>query len=333
MDWGLIISEAARQFIGPQAVYFAIAAIGLNIHFGYTGLLNFGHAGFLAVGAYGLAISIDQGLPWPVGVLIGLGAAIVFALILGFPTLRLRADYLAIVTIAASEIVRILVRATTFPGVGDNWREWTGGSQGINGFNRSFYDLNPYNERFLGFAPPQLWTITVGWFVVFVSVGIVGLLMRSPWGRALKAVREDEDAVRALGKNAYVIKMQSLVIGGMFGALGGMLFVLNQGSVQPTPQDLGTPKTFFIWVAMILGGTARLWGPVIGSMIFSGLLSLTDGVLRGAVNEGYVPEWLMDGVQVGQMRFILMGLGLMLLMMYRPQGIFGDKRELALDGH
>ncbi|MGH1503080.1 MAG: branched-chain amino acid ABC transporter permease [Acidimicrobiales bacterium] len=331
MDWGLILAESARQFIGPQAVYFAIAAIGLNIHFGYTGLLNFGHAGFLAVGAYGLAITVDQGGPWPLGVVIGLLAATVFALLLGIPTLRLRADYLAIVTIASSEIIRILVRATSFPGVGDQWREWTGGSQGINGFNRSFYSINPYNDRLLGFAPVQLWSITVGWALVFLSVLIVFLLMRSPWGRALKAVREDEDAVRALGKNAYVIKMQSLVIGGLFGALGGMLFVLNQGSVQPTPQDLGTPKTFFIWVAMILGGTARLWGPVIGSMIFSGLLSFTDLTLRAMVAEGYVPEWLMDGVQVGQMRFILMGLGLMLLMIFRPQGIFGDKRELALD--
>ena len=325
MDWAGILSESARQFVGIQAMYFAIAAIGLNIHFGFTGLLNFGHAGFLAVGAYGLGVTVtwlEQ--PWWLGVIVGLLASVVFALILGIPTLRLRADYLAIVTIAAAEIVRISVRTTAL-------RDVTGGSNGLNGFNRDFTALNPYNNSFLGFRPDQLWPLTVGWIVVLLSVGVTYLLMRSPWGRVLKAVREDEDAARALGKNAYSIKMQSLILGGLFGALAGMLWVLAQGSIQPSPQDFGAPKTFFIWVAMILGGTGRLWGPVIGAMIFSSLLQFTDLTLRGAVSAGYIPEWLMDGVQVGQMRFILMGLGLMLLMVFRPQGIFGDRREMALD--
>ena len=125
--------------------------------------------------------------------------------------------------------------------------------------------------------------------------------------------------------------MQSLVLGGVFGAIGGMMFVLAQGSVQPTPQDLGTPKTFFIWVALIFGGTARLWGPVIGSMLFSAILAFSDTALRQAVSADYIPKWLMDGVQVGQVRFIILGAGLMLLMIYRPQGLFGDKREMALD--
>lgn len=325
MDWGGILSETARQFVGLQAMYFAIAAIGLNIHFGFTGLLNFGHAGFLAVGAYGLGISVTYfELPWYVGIVVGILAAIIFALILGVPTLRLRADYLAIVTIAAAEIVRIAVRATAL-------RDVTGGSNGINGFNRDFMSLNPYDSSFAGFRPEQLWILTVGWIVVLLSVLVTFLLMRSPWGRVLKAVREDEDAARALGKNAYAVKMQSLVIGGVFGAIAGMLWVLGQGSIQPSPQDFGAPKTFFIWVAVILGGTARLWGPVIGAMIFSSFLSFTDLALRDAVREELIPTWIMDGVQVGQMRFILMGLGLMLLMAFRPQGIFGDRREMALD--
>lgn len=325
MDWTGILSESARQFVGIQAMYFAIAAIGLNIHFGFTGLLNFGHAGFLTVGAYGLGVTVFWlEWPWWLGIIIGILAAIVFALILGIPTLRLRADYLAIVTIAAAEIVRISVRTTALADV-------TGGSNGLNGFNRDFTALNPYDSGFLGFRPDQLWPLTVGWIIVLLSVGVTYLLMRSPWGRVLKAVREDEDAARALGKNAYSIKMQSLILGGIFGALAGMIWVLAQGSIQPSPQDFGAPKTFFIWVAMILGGTGRLWGPVIGSMIFSSLLQFTDLTLRGAVSAGYIPDWLMDGVQVGQMRFILMGLGLMLLMVFRPQGIFGDRREMALD--
>ncbi len=333
MDWGLILSETVNKFFGVQAAYFALAAIGLNIHFGYTGLLNFGHAGFLAIGAYGLAIGLTQGFGLFVSVLMGIIGAVLFALVLGLPTLRLRADYLAIVTIAASEIIRILFRATEI-GPWDS-REVTGGSTGINGFSSAFTDLNPYNGSvdlgFVSFSRADAWVVTVGWIAVLLSVLFVHLAMTSPWGRVLKAVREDEDAARALGKNAYSIKMQSLVIGGIFGALGGMLFALGQGSVQPSPQDLGTPKTFFIWVAMILGGTGRLWGPVIGSMIFSALLAFTDLFLRQSQEQGYIPEWLMDGVQVGQTRFILLGLGLMLLMIYRPQGIFGDKKELALD--
>ena len=331
MDWGQIFDNTITQVFGVQAAYFALAAIGLNIHFGYTGLLNFGQAGFMAVGAYGMGIAVSTwDLPFAVAVLIGLLAAVVFALILGFPTLRLRADYLAIVTIAAAEIVRIMARAT-------RWRETTGGSNGINDFADGFYDMNPYNERvslgFLDYGPRDMWIITVGWSLVLLSVLFVWLVIRSPWGRTLKAVREDEDAARALGKNAYSIKMQSLILGGLFGALGGMVFALGQGSIQPSPQDYGTPKTFFIWVALILGGTSTLWGPVIGAMIFSGLLAFTDSALRDAEANDNIPEWLMEGVQVGQMRFILMGLGLMLLMIFRPQGIFGDKRELALDAN
>ncbi|MDH4171437.1 MAG: branched-chain amino acid ABC transporter permease [Acidimicrobiia bacterium] len=314
---------------GVQAVYFALAAIGLNVHFGYTGLLNFGQAGFMAVGAYGVGISVaTYDLPFGIAVIIGLLSSVVFALILGIPTLRLRADYLAIVTIAAAEIIRIMFRATT-------WRDITGGSNGINDFSDGFYSLNPYDGRvsfgFLDYSPRQMWVITVGWTLVLLSVGFVYLVIHSPWGRALKAVRDDEDAARALGKNAYSIKMQSLILGGLFGALGGIIFALGQASIQPSPQDYGTAKTFFIWVALILGGTGSLWGPVIGSMMFSGLLAFTDSALRDAERADNIPEWLMQGVQVGQIRFILMGLGLMLLMIFRPQGIFGNKRELALD--
>ncbi len=271
---------------------------------------------------------------WPLfpAVLMGLAASVVFALLLGIPTLRLRADYLAIVTIAAAEILRIVVRATSL-------RDYTGGSNGINEFTQGFRSINPINERFvinfgvfeLDYRADEAWALLVGWGLVLLSVGFVYLVMRSPWGRVLRAVREDEDAARALGKNAYSIKMQSLILGGMFGALGGMMFALTQSSVQPSPQDLGTPKTFFIWVAMILGGTGRLWGPVIGSMLFSSLLAFTDSFLRQAESADKIPEWLMDGVQVGQVRFILVGLGLMVLMVFRPQGLFGDRKEMALD--
>ncbi len=329
MDFQSIIVNALQAAVSPEAAIFALAAIGLNIHFGYTGLLNFGQAGFMTMGAYGLAVPVFA-FGWPLwtGVIFGILAAVVFALALGAPTLRLRADYLAIVTIAAAEIVRFLVRATSLSDI-------TGGSNGINGFSSDFYDLNPFTESIkfgpFSFLPRTMWAIILGWVLVLLGIGFCYLVVNSPWGRVLKAIREDEDAARALGKNAYSIKMQSLIIGGIFGALAGMMLAISTGSVQPSPQDLGPPKTFFAYAALILGGTARLWGPVVGSIIFIALLQFTDGLIRGAQSAGWIPEWFISGTEVGVMRFILLGVGLMLLMLYRPQGIFGDKREMAFD--
>src|SRR5687768_12673896 len=110
MDFADVFFRAVRASIGVEAAAYALAAAGLNVHFGYTGLLNFGQVGFMLVGAYGTAITVDQGGPLWLGILVGLGSAVVLALLLGLPTLRLRADYLAIVTIAVAEILRLVVR-------------------------------------------------------------------------------------------------------------------------------------------------------------------------------------------------------------------------------
>lgn len=325
MDWGLIFGQSVVQGIGVQAVIFALAAIGLNVHFGYTGLLNFGQAGFLAIGAYGVAVTVvtfGQSL-W-LGVLVGVVGAVLFALLLGIPTLRLRADYLAIVTIAAAEIIRLVARSVTF-------RDTFGGADGINGFAQQFYDLNPFaSDVDLGpfqMSRETLWVTVVGWGLVAVSLIVVFLAMRSPWGRVLKGIREDEDAVRALGKNVFSYKLQSLVLGGIIGSLGGIVFALSNQSVQP--DNYATAITFFAWAAMILGGAARVFGPVLGSVIFWFALVFINVGLTEAVRAGYVT--FIDSTQVGQVRFILLGLTLMLLMVYRPQGILGDKKELAFD--
>lgn len=328
MDIFGALDQGLTAAFGEQAMYFAIAAIGLNIHYGYTGLLNFGQAGFMAVGAYGMAITVTWGNQsmW-LGIVVGLLAALVLALILGIPTLRLRADYLAIVTIAAAEIIRFVVRAAAL-------RDFSGGSGGLQDYSGAFFDLNPYGTReytfwFFNYRGIDLWVMTVGWSLVLLLVLGTYLLTHSPWGRVLKGVREDEDAVRALGKNAYGFKMQSLILGGLIGAVGGMMFALAAGSVQP---DLyGTATTFFLFTALILGGAGRVWGPVLGSMLFWFLIQFTDVALRDMVARGTMPEAIMSGVQVGQFRFILVGLGLILLMVFRPQGILGDRRELALD--
>jgi branched-chain amino acid transport system permease protein len=328
MDWTFIFQQAISAGIGVNAIIFALAAIGLNMHFGYTGLLNFGQAGFLAVGAYTVAVLVvnfDVSI-W-LAFLAGIGSAVVLALLLGIPTLRLRADYLAIVTIATAEIIRQVARSVSL-------REYFGGSDGITGkFGKDFFDLNPFPNglslAFLRYTPNDLWVVVVGWALVVIFVFLTFLIMRSPWGRVIKAIREDEEAVRSLGKNVYFYKMQSLILGGVVGAFAGFVYAISRQSVQP--DNYSTALTFFAYAVLILGGAARVLGPVAGSVIFWFLLVFVEQVLRQAVANDLIPNWLMTPNQVGQVRFMLVGLGLMLLMIYRPQGIFGDKKELALD--
>ncbi len=328
MDWGSILDNTLRGLIGEQFIFFGLAAIGLNLHFGYTGLLNFGQAVFMAAGAYGLAMMVATwDLSFWVGVVVGVVVfPVILALILGAPTLRLRADYLAIVTIAAAEIFRLIMRSPSLD-------QWTGSSDGLTAFANRFYEFSPFDpgQRYFFdlFIGNQMWVVLVGWVVLAVGVFICWLLVRSPWGRVVKAVREDEDAARSLGKNAYSYKMQALIFGGMFGAAGGMLRAIGTQSAQP--DNFVTEITFFVWVALILGGAGTVLGPVLGAAILYAVLNFTDVLLRQAVRADYIPNSIMSGVQVGQVRFMMIGLALILLAAFRPQGILGSKEEMALD--
>ena len=397
-----ILTSVLVETITPGTAGLAIAVIGLNIHFGYTGLLNFGQAGFMLLGAYGFAISIIQGLPLPLAVLVGFGAAFLFALVLGIPTLKLRGDYLAIVTISAAEIIRYTGRLSLLD-------EFTGAAKGLRGstYRGPFVELSPFDQdpaatttllefnyqdvadgaiwvRLLGLAVfiaaivtmvvvyragrmasatsdgkasrlhlgrfallvalgilafvavffaipleyPQTgsngwWVRLVAWTFVFISAGIMFLLARSPWGRLLRGIREDEDAIRSLGRNVFAIKMQALVIGGLFGALGGMLFVLPT-TVQP--DALGRQVTFLAYTALLLGGAATVFGPILGSVLFFS----TRILIRETASE-YVPSSIMNTQQTDQFSFIVVGVALMLLVIFRPQGILGDKREVQIN--
>jgi neutral amino acid transport system permease protein len=147
MDFGVILQNTLTALLNAEALYLALAAIGLNIHFGYTGLLNFGQVGFLTVAAYGLGVGVTYlDLPFFAAIALGLGMAVLLALLLGIPTLRLRADYLAIVTIASSEVLRLIARSAAL-------RDVTGGSSGLTGFANGFYDLNPLPEGRYGIGP------------------------------------------------------------------------------------------------------------------------------------------------------------------------------------
>jgi ABC-type branched-subunit amino acid transport system permease subunit len=395
-DIQAILRNMMQVAVDPTTAAVAIAVIGLNIHFGYTGLLNIGQSAFMLLGAYGMAISITQGWPLVVAVIVGLAIAFVFALVLGVPTLKLRGDYLAIVTISAAEIVRYVGRSVGY----ERLFNLTGGAQGIPGSkyrtpfsNLSFFgdgDTTILSFNYADVANGAAWVRLVGWVVlvgliwtairiargkialesvtrtvaltvlivltvlltfflvpvnqqntgvdgwwftvvtwvlVGISLLIVVGLTRSPWGRALKGVREDEDAMRSLGKNVFAIKMQALVIGGLFGAIGGMMYVLP-GSVQP--DALGRNITFFCYTALLLGGAATIWGPVLGSLIFFvgriGIIGIANTYLS---SDKYLN--IMNGQQTSQFAFILVGVALMLLVIFRPQGILGDKRELRFN--
>ena len=320
MNWNFI-PLALGEIISPTTAAYALAAIGLAVHFGFTGLLNFGQAGFMALGGYAFAVTVVMfdGPVW-LGVLMVVAVSVVFALILGVPTLRLRADYLSIVTIAAAEIVRLSVKTPEFSDV-------TGGSEGINGSGRAFNDAtNPLPDGHWGLGPltysqDDWWYRIIGWALVVLACLVVWLLTRSPWGRVIRGIREDEDAVRSLGKNVYSYKMQALIIGGVFGGLGGALFVLPR-SLQP--DNYGTQMTFFLYTILLLGGAATVFGPVLGAILFWVVLSLSDGLLSLAVNQHWIP---IDSTQQGPIRFILVGVALMLLVIFRPQGLLGRKKE------
>jgi len=330
MDWHGIFSQSLQQGLGPVAAVYCLAAIGLNIHFGYTGLLNFGQAGFMAIGGYVVASFVATwGLSFWLGCVVALVATGILALALGVPTLRLRADYLAIVTIAAAEIIRQTIGSVTL-------LKYFGGQDGLQGFNQSFASLNPFSSSVgipgvVSWRAYDFWTLLVCWFLVALFCLMVWALMRSPWGRVLKSIREDEDAVRSLGKNVYAYKMQSLVIGGLIGGVAGIMSALQHSAINPS--FFATDTTFFAYTVLLVGGAARVLGPVAGTIIFWFLLSFLD-LFFGAATSGtnpVIPASIMDGNQASLMRFIFMGLALMLLMIFRPQGIFGDRRELALD--
>ena len=340
VDIGKLLGLALRTSIGVQAATFALAAVGLNLHYGYTGLLNFGVVAFMAAGAYGMAIFFTQG--WLGGSLIlaiaaGLVFAVGIALSIGLPSLRLRADYLAITTIAIAEVLRISFRSQRL-------LDLTGGPFGLPSIedrnaNVSFADVvtvdwNPISDGSYGFwrlrfDDQTLWVMILGWMMVLLATLLIWGLMRSPWGRVIKAIREDEDAARALGKNVFSYKLQSLIIGGMIAALAGVTRALNTGFVET--QQFRPQTTFFIWTVLILGGAASVWGPVVGSMVFWFMIIFVEELLRQMVDSGWIPEAILKSNDIASVRMVMMGVMLGALMIWRPQGIVGKKEEAQIN--
>jgi branched-chain amino acid transport system permease protein len=298
---------------------YALVALGLQLNFGFTGIVNFGAAGFMAIGAYTMAIlQLHAGfsfwLALPASMLVTMG----FGLLIGLPSLRLRADYLAIATIAASEVVRL---------VAQNARSLTGGNQGLFCEGSRCYDDTWLNIsqtiegwlRDLGWSDPEaLFPLLV---VVWVTVVVVTVALvwsqRTPWGRVLRAVREDEDAARALGKNAFSFKLQSLAIAAAIGSIAGWFLALDLATIHPV--DYEPLVTFYAYSILVLGGLASYWGIAVGAVIFWVLVEGTRFLDLG-----------IDDVQLAAVRFAIAGLVLILVMAFRPQGLFGKREEMVL---
>jgi branched-chain amino acid transport system permease protein len=300
--------------VGILAGIYTIFTLGLQLNVGFTGIFNFGQAAFMAIGAYAMAIlttetSISFWLSLPISILI----AIAFGLVVGLPSLRLRTDYFAIATIAAAEAIRLFAL---------NARELTGGAQGTFGFGDEWDSISETIEG---------WIVDLGWsdvptlFPLFLVVwGFALLLMLvlsrvqvTPWGRVLRAVREDEDAARALGKNAFVYKLQSLALSATLGAIAGFFLALNLKFV--VPDEFVPVVTFIGYACLILGGLANYWGVAVGAVI---LWTVLEG-LRFL-------ELPLSETRIAALRFIILGLVLIGLMAFRPQGMFGKREEMVL---
>lgn len=329
MDFAVIIGNALREAVGPNAAFYAVLALGLNVHYGYTGLLNFGQVGFAIAGAYGMGVVVATfGLSMWLGLLMTIALGVVLALALGVPTLRLRGDYFAITTIAAAEVLRLIVRSGFAEPL-------TGGPFGLQSIANGFYSVNPFPDGSgfqigtFGFTNQQLWSLSVTWGIAIVGTIVVHRLIHSPWGRVLKSIREDEDAARSLGKNVFAFKMQALVLGGVLGALAGMMFAI-QGSTVNADSYLPV-VTFRTYAVLIIGGAASTWGPIVGAMVFFFLSSGFNSLLREMAGADLLPNVLTSGGGTGATVIAAVGLGLMLLMIFRPQGLLGDKKEMILD--
>jgi branched-chain amino acid transport system permease protein len=290
-----------------------VFALGVQLNVGTTGIMNFGQAGFMAVGSYAMGILVVKSdISFWLALVLGIPVAIAAALVVGLPSLRLRADYFAISTLAFSEIVRI---------VADNWDGLTGGNLGLFGYGDSWTEASARIDGWLesiGIAPRFLLPLfVVNLAILLVLTVLVALMVRSPWGRVLRAIREDEDAARALGKNTFVYKLQSLSIAAALAAVAGYMLAINISILSPANFD--PVLTAYAYVIVILGGLGSYLGVVVGSFFLIFVLEATRYI-----------ELPLSDARIAALRFMIVGLVLMLLVVFRPEGLFGKRQELTL---
>jgi len=308
-------------FVAPATI-LVVLALGLNLQWGHTGLFNAGVAAFVGVGAYVFAMFATGGVPagafgstypghWglagPIDLVLAAFLAMLAAGVLGvliaIPTLRLRADYLAIATLALGEIARLVLK---------NERSVTGGDQTLPLIPRpfdAFVPRGPYSDAVFSL-------IAIG--VALGALFVLDFLTRAPWGRNLRAIREDEEAAMALGKDAFTLKLSSFGIGCAIMGLSGALLASFNGVI--TPDQFAPAATFSAYVVVILGGSGNNRGVILGGYLFF-LFTWTTQQLKG-----YLPSDV--NLRLDYVNQIAIGLLLILFILFRPEGVMPEPKYL-----
>ena len=312
------------------AILYTLLALGLNIVVGFAGLLDLGYIAFYAVGAYTYALlaSPHFGLHLPFWVILPIGAAVAafFGIVLGAPTLKLRGDYLAIVTLGFGEIVRIFLNNLSQP------VNITRGPQGIVG-------IDPVRLAGIDFGKSDtLLGVTVSgpikyyYVLLILMLGIILVnvrLQNSRIGRAWQAIREDEVAARAMGINTTRLKLLAFAMGASFGGVAGGMFAAIQGFISP--ESFVLVESVMVVSMVVLGGMGNIWGVILGAM----LLSFVPEILRWTVEPAQQALFGRTVIEPEVVRMLIFGLALVLVMLFRPAGLLPSavrKRELTAHG-
>jgi len=288
---------------------YSVLALGLNVQWGFTGLFNAGIAGFFAVGAYTQAILTTPiyqhhlgGYNWPIplAMLMAMVLSAVVAFAVAKICIRLRADYLAIATIGIAEIIRLVMK-------NEIWA--TNGPRGVSQIPKAFEGL------------PQPWNTLAFLAMVLVIVGVIYVALErartAPWGRVMTAIRENETAASAAGKNIEAFRLESFVIGSALMGLGGALMAQYLKQIDPNVSDPLT-ATFLVWVMLVAGGSANNRGAVLGAMLIWIVWSATE-ILTSRLPDEFA-------IRSAYVRIFLIGLILQFILQKRPQGILPEKR-------
>lgn len=305
---------AYAAFFLVTALTYGIICLGLNVQWGQTGLFNVGVAGFVAIGAYASALLTTPeavgrfggfGLPvWVGWVAAALLSGAVAALI-GAITLRLRADYLAITTFGIAIAIQLVAL---------NAETLTGGPFGIGFIPRAFagFEDRPVIFNLANF-------VLVGLVTALIYYGLERLV-RSPWGRVLRAIREDETAAQSLGKNANLFRIQAFALGSAIMGLAGAVQAHFIGFIAP--ENYASTMTFQVWAMLIIGGAGNNRGSLLGAVLVWALWSLTGALLAGTVPAEYQ-------ARAAALQIVLIGVALAALLVLRPRGLLGEEKIVS----
>lgn len=293
--------------VGVIAGIYGILTLGLQLNTGFTGLLNFGQAGFMAIGAYGAGILVaEAGFSLWLAFSTSLVLSAAVAMVIGWSTSRLGPDQFAIVTIAFAEIVRHILQNTDF----------SGGNQGLIGFDVEWRSASEWiTSLFSGIGLgeyKQIPLLLLVWITFAALTGLMKMLERTPWSRVLRGIRDDETAIAALGKNTLWFRMQSLAIGAAVAAVAGFFIALDVTYLYPGIFD--PTFTFFGFVILLIGGLGNYWGIMLGSVVF---WTLMEG--------SRLIETSLSATEQASLRFLVVGFLLIVLSRVYPHGFLGNR--------